>query len=234
MPGLRGRGLRLWGPRGWRAWLGLHLGQCHPKPGRGADSPGPGVSEPRPYPQHALSFPWGPCPSPQPGRWQLCGTEPASPRSRTCQSSPWAPMIFLSHPRALQGGGPARGQFPRRGRGGGDRARQGQASSAAPLHAVPGQPRPGQPGSARLDVQPLSPGLCPQVVESGILDTLPAEERKRQEVRGRAGAQPAPQPRHRGPRGPPTHRPPLGQTPGCWLAPLAGWGQGQPPSLLLG
>lgn len=74
----------------------------------------------------------------------------------------------------------------------------------------------------------------PEVVESGILDTLPAEERKRQEVRGRAGAQPAPQPRHRGPRGPPTHQPPPGQTPGCWLAPLAGWGQGQPPSLLLG
>ncbi|XP_023382555.1 rho guanine nucleotide exchange factor 16-like, partial [Pteropus vampyrus] len=45
-----------------------------------------------------------------------------------------------------------------------------------------GQLRPGQPGSAQQDVQPLSPGLCPQVVESGILDMLPAEERKRQEA----------------------------------------------------
>lgn len=84
-----------------------------------------------------------------------------------------------------------------------DRIRQGWAgpphTSLAPpspgLSAVHGGPGPA--GSTR-DTWPLTLGLCLQVVELDILDTLPAEERKRQEVSGSMGVQPLSQPRRAG------------------------------------
>lgn len=70
---------------------------------------------------------------------------------------------------------------------------EGRLCPASPAPAFPGISRPHRPwSSGRVslwDLHAMTPGLChPQVVELGILDKLPAEERKRQEVGGGPGA----------------------------------------------
>lgn len=117
------------------------------------------------------------------------GSAPLSPArgSRTSPPAGPLPLVMLVALRGL----PAPGGCPARETRYGDLLSSelctGGCPGTAPLAVVQGQDRVGTVAPASKTRSPAPHPVPPQVLESGVLDSLSTEERKRQEVRPRQG-----------------------------------------------